>query len=130
MTDADYEPFFASDLAAEVRREYAGRIDHGVPVSDATRDVLAIFRDLLADPQEGPVIFLALAALQLRDGRVMAFIRDAALDLIGTGEAKRTYASSDATMNRQRRELLKSLEQGLESTDVIDEADRTDDAAM
>jgi len=120
MTDADYEPFFASDLAAEVRREYTSRVDHGVPVADATRDTLAIFRDLLADPQEGPVIFLALAALQVQDGRVMAFIRDAALDLIATGEAKRAYANTDPMVSRQRRELLANLEAALDVQQVVD----------
>lgn len=120
MTDAEYEPFFASDLAAEVRREYTSRVDHGVPVADATRDTLAIFRDLIADPQEGPVIFLALAALQVQDGRVMTFIRDAVLDLIATGEAKRAYANTDPTMSRQRRELLAKLESALEGLGASD----------
>jgi hypothetical protein len=119
VTDDDLEPIFASDLAAEVRREFVGRVDHGIPVSAATRDVLAAFRDLLADPQEGPVVFLALAALQLRTGRVMPFVRDAALDLIRTGEARRAYASTDPTTTKQRKALLAALEEALESADVL-----------
>jgi hypothetical protein len=119
MTDADFQAFYASDLAGEVRREYLSRVDHGVMIADATRDVLAIFADLLADPQEGPVIFLALAALQVQDGRVLAFIRDAALDLIGTGEAKRAYATAEPTVQKQRRLLLRGLEEALESVPVI-----------
>lgn len=120
MTDADYEPFFSSDLAAEVRREYTSRVDHGVPIADATRDTLAVFRDLLADPQEGPVVFLALAALQVQDRRLTSFVRDTALDLIGTGEAKRAYANTDSTISRQRKELLEKLEAALETADLID----------
>lgn len=110
MTDDELEPFFASDLAAEVRREFDGRADHGVPIPDVTRDVLAHFRDLLADPQEGPVIFLALAALQLRSGHVMPFVRDAALDLIRTGEARRAYANTDPNVSKQRKQLLAAME--------------------
>lgn len=121
MTDDDFEAFFASDLAAEVRREYTDRIDHGVAVADATRDVLALFRDLLSDPQEGPGLFLALAAMQLRDGRVMSVVRSVTLDLIGTGEARRAYGSTDPTISRRRKELLASLEAGLEAARVIDE---------
>ena len=114
MTDDELEPFFASDLATEVRREFDGRADHGVPIPDVTRDVLAHFRDLLADPHEGPVIFLALAALQLRSGHVMPFVRDAALDLIRTGEAKRAYANNDPSVVKQRRQLLANLEAALD----------------
>lgn len=114
LTDDELEPIFASDLAAEVRREFDGRADHGVPIPDVTRDVLAHFRDLLADPQEGPVIFLALAALQLRAGHVMPFVREAALDLLRTGEAKRAYANTDPTVSKQRKQLLAGLEAALD----------------
>jgi hypothetical protein len=123
VTDDELEPLFASDLAAEVRREFAARTDHGIPVPDATRDVLSHFRDLLADPQEGPVVFLALAALQFRVRRLMPFVRDAALELIRTGEARRAYPTTDPMMNRQRKQLLEALEATLESAEVMaDEA--------
>lgn len=121
MTDEDLEPFFASDLAGEVRREFSARTDHGVPVADATRDVLAAFKDVLADPQEGPVVFLALAALQLRAGRVLPVVRDAALDLIGTGEARRAYPSADPVTVRERKRLLAAMEAALDSADVVTE---------
>lgn len=120
MTDDELYPFFASDLAAEVRREYDVRIDHGVPTAEATRDVLALFRDLLADAQEGPVIFLALAALQLRANRVMPLIRDAVVDLIRTGEAKRSFPMADGAMSRQRKQLLATLEAELEAAELVE----------
>ena len=123
VTDDELEPFFASDLAAEVRREFDARADHGVPIPDTTRDVLAHFRDLLADPHEGPVIFLALAALQVRAGHVMPFVRDAALDLIRTGEARRAYASTDPNVAKQRKQLLASLEAALDPEPEQDAAE-------
>lgn len=117
VTEDDYEQFFTSDLAAEVRREYYQRAGHGIPDVDATRDVLHLFRDLLADPQEGPVIFLALAALQLQVGRLLPFVRDTALELIQTGEARRAYPTTDPVLNRKRKELLAMLEEELERAD-------------
>ncbi|HEX8915731.1 MAG TPA: hypothetical protein VF796_25480 [Humisphaera sp.] len=121
MTDDELEPIFASDLAGEVRREFNGRVlDFGVPVPLATRDVLGAFRDLLADPHEGPVVFLALAALQYKVGRLMPFIRETALDLIRTGEAKRAYASTDPNVSQQRRKLLAAFEAALEAADVVE----------
>ena len=114
MTTDELDCFFASDLGAEVRREYDLRASHGVPTAEATRDVLAIFRDLLTDPHDGPVVFIALAALQLRQGSVLPFIRETALDLIQTGEARRAYASDNFDVTQQRKVLLAAMEKALE----------------
>jgi hypothetical protein len=117
VTDSELEPFFASDLAAEVRREYFSHTEHGIPTGEATHHVLATFRDLLDDPHDGPVVFLALAAMQIRDGYVLPIIRETALELINTGVAKRAYASSDLSITRQRKDLLASLLAALEAAE-------------
>jgi hypothetical protein len=123
VTDDALEPFFASDLAAEVRREYFSRTQHGIGSGEATHHVLATFRDLLPDPHDGPVIFLALAAVQVRNGAVLPIIRETALELIHTGAAKRAYAGNDSGLMRQRKQLLTALEAALESaeTRVVEE---------
>lgn len=118
VTDAELEPFFASDLAAEVRREYGSLAEHGIPSGEATHHVLTTFRDLLDHPNEGPVVFLALAALQLRDGYVLPVIRETALELINTGAAKRAYASTDLGVMKQRKQLLASLLAALEAAEA------------
>jgi hypothetical protein len=117
VTDKDLEPFFASDLAAEVRREYFSHTEHGIAAGEATHHVLTTFRDLLDDPHDGPVIFLALAAMQLRDGYVLPVIRETALDLINTGAAKRAYANNDLAITKQRKALLASLQEALEAAE-------------
>jgi hypothetical protein len=85
----------ASDLAIEVDAEFTGRIKMGWDVPAATGHVLGKFRSALSSTQDGPVVLIALAALQLREGHLQAVIREAALDLIDSGEAINAYRSAD-----------------------------------
>jgi hypothetical protein len=121
VTDEELEPIFGSDLAQEVRREFDVRaVEHTMPVPAATRDVLVHFGDMLSDPNAGPVIFLALAALQYKAGRLMPFVRDAAIDLIQTGEARRAYGIADPNLAVQRRKLLSAFEVALAEAEVVE----------
>ena len=73
---------FASDLARDVRSEYEDRRAIGLEVPDATREVFAAFRNALDRPEDGPIVIVALAALQLADGALDATMRDAAMAMI------------------------------------------------
>ena len=108
----------SSDLAQEVRAEFEGRVSVGVPVTMATAHAFSRFRTALTDPDDGPVVILALAALQWREGFVQAVIRDAAIDLIDSGEATAAYRSPDASARRGRRDLLDAFANVLRETAV------------
>ena len=99
----------ASDLAAEVMAEFNGRRSMGFDVPAATANVFGKFRSALASPADGPVVLIALAVLQLRDGHLQPVIRDAAVDLIDSGEALNAYRSEDAGQRRGTREMLNRL---------------------
>jgi hypothetical protein len=107
-------PFLASDLAQEVQNIYFERTGVGTGAGPATQAVFETFRDLLSDPDEGPVIFLALASVQLRRGAVLAPLRDAALALIESGDANRAWRQSDSFVNQQRKSALRVLAERLE----------------
>ena len=102
-------PFLASDLAMEVRGVYDERLTAGEGAGPATAAAFESFRSLLTDPDDGPVIFLALAAIQLREKDLLDPIRDAALSLIDSGDAQRAYRPNDANINRDRRTALAQL---------------------
>jgi hypothetical protein len=108
----------ASDLAVEVSAVFNGRRSVGFSVPAATAHVFATFRAALGSPQDGPVVLIALAALQLREGHVQPVIRDAALDLIDTGEAINAYRSQDAGQRKATRQMVEQLESLLKETDV------------
>ena len=113
----------SSDLAQEVRAEFEGRVSVGLPVAAATAHAFGRFRTALGDADDGPVVILALAALQWREGAVQAVIRDAAVDLIDSGEAATAYTSPDAAARRGRRDLLEAFAEVLRTTDVVADDD-------
>jgi hypothetical protein len=123
MTDDALEeiilPFLTADLARDVATVYLERRQQGVDPGYATQGVFETFRDLLVDPNEGPVVFLAIAALQLREGVVLGAIRDGAIAMIDSGEAQRAWRQTDVTINNQRRAALKALAERLEAVDVV-----------
>jgi hypothetical protein len=101
--------FLASDLAREVQNVYYEHAGAGVGAGYATQAVFEAFRNLLTDPNEGPVIFMAIAAIQLRARNVLEPIRDAALALIESGDAQRAWRQFDAGVNRQRKLALEAI---------------------
>lgn len=102
-------PFLAADLAMEVRSVYDERLSAGEGPGPATAAVFETFRNVLSDPDDGPVVFLAVAAVQLREGQLLEPIRDAALALIDSGDAQRAWRPMDANVHRDRREALKQI---------------------
>jgi len=121
-TDAVIDALFASDLARDVRSEFNARRDEGLSVHDATAAIVAHFRDLLDHPQDGPVVIIVMALLQLLEGSPIAALRDAALELLqeGHGFVARDGESTSARTDRQqlRTQLIAMLErQQVESDD-------------
>jgi hypothetical protein len=112
----------ASDLAQEVRAEFEGKLGCGHTVPAATGHAFGRFRNALADPHDGPVVLLALAALQWREDYLQPVIRDAAIDLIDSGEAMAAHKSDDAATRKARRALLDHFAEILSATTVRDEA--------
>ncbi len=98
----------ASDLAVEIQAEFNGRLGVGLDVPAATGYVLGKFHSALTSPQEGPVVLIALAALQMREGYLQAVMQTAALDLIDSGEALAAYKPVDFS---QRKSVAIMLEQ-------------------
>lgn len=99
-------PFLASDLAIEVRQVYFDHTAAGTGPGPATAAVFDTFRDLLSDTNEGPVVLLALAALQLRNGELLDPIRDAAAAMIDSGDAARAWRPTDGMVNARRKVAL------------------------
>jgi very-short-patch-repair endonuclease len=113
----------SSDLAQEIKSEFNGRLAIGLDVTGATQHVFAQFREALVDAHHGPVVILALAALQLKEHQLHAVIRDAALDLIRSGEAAGAFPAPTADLRQARRRLLEQVAAELERADVAPETD-------
>lgn len=122
--DDPFAPLFASDLAEQVREAFEEMIDFGASVTAATQETVHRFEGALGDERDGPVVILVLAALQVKHREVHASIRDAALQIMQSGEADQLITAEPAA-RRQVRELLGELEEILESLEV--DADEEED---
>lgn len=106
----------ASDLAQEVRGEFDGQRKAGQDIPSATAHVLARFGPALHSAADGPVVLIALAALQLREGHLQAVIRDAAIDLIDSEEAINAYRPLDLAQRKSLRQVLEQFGRLLQDT--------------
>jgi len=107
--EPDFSPLFTSDLARDVRAELVEQFNAGSSIADATAHALAHFRDVLNDPNDGPVVLLAIAAFQLDHAQVLSVIRDASINLIESREAEAAWETSEPMARAQRRELLQQM---------------------
>ncbi len=77
---------FDNDEANDIRALFEAEMATRASVAHATAEILRESKDALDDPESGPIIWLALAALQLRRGGLQPNIRDHALAVIDSGE--------------------------------------------
>lgn len=82
---------FDDDVAADVRVEFEGALETGASVAHATAVVLREWADAMDDPDDGPIVWLALAALQLDRNELQSNVRDHALAVIDGGENLRRW---------------------------------------
>jgi len=77
---------FSDDLACDVRDDYRALIEDELDDDAATRQILTSHAELIDDPDDGPVVWLALAVTQSRIGRLDPAVAQRALSVISSGE--------------------------------------------
>lgn len=100
---------FSDDLAADIRGDWKDAIAKGISPAEATDRLLAKYDDSIRDPDEGPRVWFALAAVQAATGRLQPEVRDKALDLIDRGGDVALFAGEDAKLGTQRAVVLEKL---------------------
>jgi hypothetical protein len=78
---------FAEDTACDVRDAYRRAIADGLDAPAARETVLKQFASALGDAEDGPIVWLALAATAWNMGRLDDDTRDRALQIIARREA-------------------------------------------
>ncbi len=117
-SDAVIDALFASDLVKDVRSEFNARRDEGLSVGDATGAIVDHFRHLLDRPDDGPVVIIALAVLQLLERAPTATFRDAALELLHEGHGFAIRAGENIGFRQDREQLRERLIELLEAATV------------
>jgi len=124
-SDATIDALFASDLAKDVRSEFNARRDEALSVNDATGAVVAHFRHFLERPDDGPVVIITIAVLQLLERAPTATFRDAALDLLREGQGFAFRAGENIGFRRDRDQLRERLIEMLESATIVPDEPNT-----
>jgi hypothetical protein len=99
---------FSDDTAADVRDEYRGYLAEGMEGTAATDKLLSLFKDSQNDADDGPSLWLSLAATQFRYGRLEERVRDRALKIIDDGSDIDRF-SGDIRLKRARKRVLQKL---------------------
>jgi hypothetical protein len=77
---------FGGDIACDVRENYVAYLKMGLSGRQATKQILEDYGDELSDTvQDGPVVWLALAAIQWKYGRLEPKVKAKALKIINGG---------------------------------------------
>jgi hypothetical protein len=93
---------FSDDIACDVRDEYRALIEDGADDVSATRQILDSYADALGDPDDGPVIWLALAVTQSKIGRLDPAVAARALQVIDEGEGMSRWREQGPKMTTRR----------------------------
>lgn len=99
---------FADDTACDVREEFIARLADGDSPAEATEAMTRRWASQIADADDGPVFWLALAATQWKYGCLDQHVKSRALEVIESGSDLRRWAGRDA--ERRAAVLLKLRE--------------------
>jgi len=100
---------FEDDVALDVRGDFEEAIASGASPERATRLILQKYGEQLDDEDDRPVIYLALASLELERGRVTDPIRTEALKIIDRGEGLARWEEAGEEALVERKKVLQAL---------------------
>ena len=106
---ADGVGLFQDDTADDVRGTYREALEDGRSDEEAEQAVLAEFADGLDDPDDGPVIWLALAFTQSKLGRLTELAHHQALAVIDSGTDLHRWQGQGHAAVRQRTKVLEKI---------------------
>lgn len=104
---------FSDDVACDVRDDYREYLGKGLSDGEATAKVLKAYAEQLDDSDDGPVVWLALAATQWKCGRLEPRVKRQALKIIASGCDLDRW--DDDKIRKQRERVLSKLREQLES---------------
>lgn len=102
---------FSDDIAADIRQDWRDYIGEGMTPQEATRQVLADYKDAAADPEESGVVWLALAVSQWRTGRIVPDVVSRAIEIIDSGSDLGRWEQQPKLRQARARVLEKTREQ-------------------
>ncbi|MDC7259446.1 MULTISPECIES: hypothetical protein [unclassified Shinella] len=85
---------FQDDTACEVRDAFVDLIADGFSDEEATAELVRQWGTPGFDPDEYSIFWIALAATQFSNGRLVADVRQRAIDIIDAGEEPQRFLTN------------------------------------
>ena len=99
---------FSDDIATDVRDVFTDMIGEGLSTTAATKCLLTEYEEELDDPDDGNVVWLALAATQHKLGRLTTKVKNKAIRIIDSGaDIARWEACTKSEINQRKKHLAK-----------------------
>ena len=108
---------FDNDVALDVQDTFEDALSEGLDVSTASRYILEKFSKEVADSDDGPVVYLALAALQLGQESVQPEIKEKAMSIITSGQDLDRWKEAGADTLAERKQVLEQLKTRLSAVE-------------
>jgi hypothetical protein len=106
---------FSDDIACDVRLFYRDLVADGKTGSEATDLLLEGLSEAMADPDDGTAIWLALAAVQWKCGRLEKRVKDKALEIIDNGVGLALWEEQGHRLLQKRKDALAKLREQIVS---------------
>jgi hypothetical protein len=104
---------FDDDVAVDVKLSFEGGLEAGMTVAAATRETMEEFEDYLDDEDDGPIVVLALAALQWERGKLQERLKKKAIAILESGQGLERWEDEGEPTLTERRQVYESLRQQL-----------------
>ncbi len=104
---------FSDDLAADVRDMFTDLISDGLSPAEATDKIVADLTSTLDEPGDTGVLWMALAATQWKNGRLLDKVRDRAISAIDSGDDFVRWQDQSKTQIHQREKHIAKLREQL-----------------
>ncbi len=93
---------FDNDVASDVKNVFEAALDEGLGIHQASQRVLEEFAEDVEDDDDGPLIYLALAGLQMQCGNLHPEMRAKALAILDAGRGLELWEGSRNVAERQQ----------------------------
>ena len=100
---------YNDDVAVDVRREYKELLKSGKTDEEALQEIFSTFAEIISDPEDGPVLWFALADTMWKLGRLTPEVQQQALKHIEAGADLCRWKEQDPKQATKRKEVLEQL---------------------
>jgi|GEM_PF-2587154 len=106
---------FEDDITMDVKDYFNEYSTKNKDLCDVAQKIIKMHKDVAADKDEGPLLYFALAEIEMEHGFIEKGIKDKCLEYLGNGSSLDRWTKSGIIQFMKRRKVLKKLLKKLKS---------------